>query len=315
MLQYTLNLRLLRNIIHAAIGTPEHETNDDSVDTIRLTSDITSRDNGLLVLYRGRRGTVLETQELHRDTWDSLLCEGVPVSVREITHLVAHFLGVPSNLIDSQKLLTCSWSLGWHVTSISDGTSRHYWGGGVTPNTTSNYLRGDWIEIQGTDRHNNCTTSRLARIICGVQVRDDGNVIIPPLIPAEIPDDVWQSPDNKKSRTLVFLLVRYAQPHPHVGRSRGPQHRPLCPGLLQETHCLWSWAKRPVGFQRGCLQGRSWERNKRLFGTTEVTQEIRKTAEERAWYDIIQPNEILRYANVQADPDRNDSFLQSIMWV
>ena len=44
------------------------------------------------------------------------------------------------------------------------------------------------------------------------------------------------------------------------------------------------------------------------------TQTCRQKLESRAWYDVIQPSEILRYTNVQSDPDRDDAFLQSIMW-
>ena len=272
-----------------------------------MTSLIAAENNGLDVLYRGRRGTVTETQQLHPDTWDRILTEGVPISIREMTHLVTEFLGMTTNLLSAQQLLTCSWSLGWHVTCISsDKTSLHYWGGGLTPGTTSNYLRGDWIEVAGTEKYNNTETSRLARIICGVQVCDRQKVLVPP-------DDVWQNPKNRKSRTITLFLVRYAQAHPHARRLRGPQHRPLCPGVLKDTHCLWTWAKRPITWQRGCFQGRSWERNKRLFGNTDAAQEDRKTREARAWYDVIQSNSILRYANVHKDPDRSDAFIQSIL--
>lgn len=258
-----------------------------------------------------------EVQALHPDTWDRILSEAVPISIREITLLVAVFLRMTNNLRSAQHLLNCSWSLGWHVTSIYDNTSRHYWGGRIhrpTSGTTSNYSRGDWIEVKGTEKHNNTVTSRLARILCGIQIRDVGKVLVPPLVPEEITDDIWQTKKNKKSRTLTLLLVRYAQANPHARRSRGPQHRPLCPGVLKHTHCLWSWAKRPAGWQRGCFQARSWERNRRLFGDTEVAQDDRKDAEQRAWYDVIQSNSILRYANIQSDPDRIDSFIQSVMW-
>ena len=298
--------------------SPGDETKDyPERNTLRLTSGIAADNNGLEVLYRARRGTVTETQQLHADTWDRILTEGVPLSIREITLLVASFLNMTVNLLNAQKLLTCSWSLGWHLPSVSsDNTFRHYyWGGGVTPGTTSNYLRGDWIEVAGTEKNNRTVTSRLARIICGIEIRDDRKVLVPPLVPEVIPDDVWQTPQNKQSRTLTFVLIRYAQAHPDSRRLRGPKRRPLCPGMLKDTHCLWSWAKRPASCKRGCFQGRIWERNRRFFGNTESAQEDRKTAEKHAWYDVIQSNSILRYANVQPDPDRVDSFLQSVMWV
>ena len=97
-------------------------------------------------------------------------------------------------------------------------------------------------------------------------------------------------------------------------RNRGPDHRPLCPGLLRDTHCLWEWATRDRGFLRGCLQGRNWDVNKHFFGYTDESQEIRRNNESRAWYDLIQTGDIVKYANVQPDPDTEDSYLQSVMW-
>ena len=212
----------------------------------------------------------------------------------------------------AHKILRCSWRLGWHITTSSNGTSRSYWGGGVTPKTSSNYLRGDWIETNVTDTSDQgVTSSRLARIICGMQISNirhlQGNSL-------NIPDHTWETVQNKRKDTVYFLLVRYAQPHRYSGRRRGPEHRPLCPGVLEDTHCLWSWAQK-VRMRRGCLQGRSWERNKHFFGPTVQEQNLRKESEKHAWYDLVQTSEIVSYANVQYDPDRdNPSLLQSVMW-
>ena len=108
--------------------------------------------------------------------------------------------------------------------------------------------------------------------------------------------------------------MRYAAPHPATRGRRGPQNRPLCPGLLSDTHCLWSWAKRRETFRRGCLRGVAWNRNKHMFGPDSDSQNKRKLGEERAWYDLVQASEIKSHANVQLDPDREQSFLQSVMW-
>lgn len=288
--------------------------NTDSTSSHSVTSTIQSGGNALDVLYRGSRGMASATQILHRDTWDSVLCAGVPVSLRELVLLVADLLGMPPDLLNAHKLLMCSWSLGWHVTAkSSDGVSRHYWGGGVTPETTSNYLRGDWIEIKGTDIRLGVPTSRLARVICGVQIRK-----VPQSIRRELPDVTWETVTNKRNGAVTyqksFLLVRFAVGHRYSGRNRGPNHRPLCPGILQDTHCLWSWAQRRPQYQRGCFQGRSWERNKRFFGPTPASQTNRRELEERAWYDVVPCENVIGYANVQSDPDRDHSFLQSVMW-
>jgi len=213
-----------------------------------------------------------------------------------------------------QTMLQCSWSLGWHVTvsSAPGGKVMHYWGGGVTPKTSSRYLRGDWVEVDGTDRIGRQETSRLARIICGVRITKIPNFFGPD----QIHDDFTYLDDHdqrKCQQTVVLLLVRYAGPHPHA-RLRGPDHRPLCPGELQNTHCLWKWHQRPRGYRRGCWRPRPWSRHKQCFGHTFAQQQIRYTKEARAWYDVIQPEHIKSHTNVQTDWDREDSFLQSIMW-
>ena len=80
------------------------------------------------------------------------------------------------------------------------------------------------------------------------------------------------------------------------------------------SHCLWQWAKRPSTFQRGCLRGRAWERNKRFFGIDCESQNRRRDLDKLAWYDLVQVGDIKNHTNVQSDPDRSDAFLQSVMW-
>ena len=79
---------------------------------------------------RGNRGLTLSTQLLHHDTWNGLLCEGVPVSVLEIVQLVADHLGLVVNMDNSHKLLQCQWKFGWRIST--------------TTNTGMTYLHDTW---------------------------------------------------------------------------------------------------------------------------------------------------------------------------
>ena len=92
----------------------------------------------------------------------------------EIVHLVLENLGMVRSMDNSRKLLQCTWQLSWHVVATTNaGTTKHFRGGGVTPETTTNLLRGDWVETDGTDTsRGGVVTSRLARIICGIQIRN-----------------------------------------------------------------------------------------------------------------------------------------------
>ena len=299
-----------KNVCTAACDVRKARVQNRKAKATTVTSPIETQTCSLQRLYRGRRGMVSATQELHHNTWDKILCAGVPISLREIVRLTGQRLGLADTIASSQALLTCSWYLGWHVTTRkADGTTRHYWGGGVTLDTTTKYLRGDWIETYTTDTiASGVTTSRLARVICGVRISDVTRCS------ETIPAEIWETTENEKDDTVFFLLVRYADPHPH-SRGRGPDNRPLCPGLLRDTHCLWSWAKRPSSYKRGCLTGRAWERNMKFFGDSDEEQTSRRASELRAWYDLVQVSDVKCYANIQFDPDRSDALLQSVMWV
>ena len=247
---------------------------------------------------------------IHHDIWDRVLCAGVPVSLRELVSFVCSQLQVEENDC-RQKLLQCRWDLGWHVThTLESGATKHYWGGGVTPETTSRYLRGDWVEVAGTELCRNVLTIRLERVICGVKVSNVQRV----LRPIQLDNDVWENDNCKSLDYVVYLLVRYASPHPDCGRRRGPDCRPLCPGHLTDTHCLWEWCKRPVHFRRGCWRDRPWQRHCHLFGNTVEEQQRRKLDEARAWYDLVEVSDITSHANVSADWDRPNCFMQSVMW-
>ena len=279
---------------------------------VKLTSMIDSQGIGLSHLRRGRRGLVVPDAVLHHDVWDLVLCEGVPVSLRELIALTAAQLKLQLGR-DQYKLLQCNWYLGWHITSFDgdSGVTSHYWGGGVTPGTSSAYLRGDWVEIAGTEPFRGVQTSRLARVICGVNIRN-----IKKIFGASIIDNknIWQNKTGAYNDEVVYLLVRYAEAHPDCGRRRGPECRPLCPGELQNTHCLWKWSKKPQRYRRGCWRPRPWERHKHLFGDTPEEQQDRKEKESHAWYDLIQTSNIISHTNVQVDFDREETFLQSVMW-
>ena len=285
---------------------------NSTLKSVRMSALISGRERGLAVLGRGSRGM---SKKLHTSTWDTIICEGVPLSLRELVTTVVDNLDLEVNVDNCNKLLMCSWNIGWHVScTTSCGMTRHFRGGGATHGNTSAYLRGDWVETHITDVVDGVKTSRLCRIICGVKIKNLRQVTgLTFSITSDEEEVTWQTEKNKTDDVMIFLLVRYAKPHPQA-RRRGPQHRPLCPGILKDTHCLWTWATRGRTFRRGCFVGRSWERNQHFFGDNLESQNSRRDLERYAWYDLIQVSDIVSHANVQLDPDRNQTFLQSVMW-
>lgn len=294
-----------------ADSNEEGASDQDSVGAmVKLTNLLQADEIGLTPLRRGGRGMHSPDGTLHHDVWDRILCEGVPVSLRELVSFAGTQLQLEGEH-NRNQLLRCSWTLGWHVTQRTlDGIVRHFWGGGVTPNTTTNYRRGDWVEVCGQEMCRGEMTSRLARIVCGVKIGNIQQVFRDQVIH----DSVWETDDCKTRDYAIYLLVRYAAPHAACGRRRGPEKRPLCPGELQTSHCLWKWYERPPQYRRGCWRQRPWSRHRHLFGNTEQEQESRRLNEARAWYDLVQVSDISDYANVSEDWDRPDAFLHSVMW-
>ena len=148
----------------------------------------------------------------------------------------------------------------------------------------------------------------LAFVVCAIHLKNIRFAMGMPLAPElrEVAD-----PD-----VATFFLIRYAAPHPS-STLRGPEHRPLCPGPLKNTHCLWKWACRPATHERGCFRPRPWARHRRHFGSTRYQQDELMEKNRRAWYDLIQVTNIKNYANVQKDPDPylgGEVFLQSCVW-
>ena len=278
----------------------QHERRGAAADVeyVRLTNPIKGGvGHGMSPLRRARRGMQPPNACTHHDVWDRILCAGVPVSLRELVSFVATQLGLAVNDLNRNSLLLCRWTLGWSVKHKTlDGATKIYRGGGVTPETTSAYLRGDWVEVSGIEEIRRMSTSRLARVICGVQV------------------EVIKEHFGGTLDQVVYLLVRYASPHPSCGRQRGPDYRPLCPGGLNHTHCLWKWHDRPRTYQRGCWRPRPWARHRHMFGNTAEEQNSRKREEARAWYDVIKVSDVTSHTNVTKDWDNTDTFLQSVMW-
>ena len=310
MLQFNMHREWFDSIFDIRLGRPVSQPDNfeaESLKQIRLSNCI--HDDTDAMRFLTHPGSL--PSHMQRSSLDLILCEGVPLSLRELLCLFAERVQFPVE--DAHLLLHCSWTLGYHVKSLtSKGVTRNYWGGGITPKTSSNYLRGDWLETNVTDLDNHgVLTSRLVRVICGVSVGNldkcDGLLPLPS-------DHQFETEENKAMKRVHFLLVRYARQHRLSRRSRGPNHRPTCPGLLQDTHCLWEWARRDPAYRRGCFLGRSWDANKHFLGSNEESQLLRKDNEIRAWYDLIQVSDISQYTIIQRDPDRDGALLQSVMW-
>ena len=251
----------------------------------------------------------------HTDMWDAVLCPTVLVSRKELLMYVAERLNTTRNQAGMHLVARCQWTIGRHVTvTTASGIRVHYWGTGTYGHQSTGKHKkwSTWVEVEGYEEaagKSKRKTSRLAFVVCAMQLQN-----IKDTMGVSLDKNLREVKGAAGKDTVTFLLVRYAQPHPSANK-RGPEHRPLCPGPLEHTHCLWTWATRPRGYKRGCFRPRPWERNKRYFGTTAAELDKLKQRDELAWYDIIQVTNIRRYANVHEDRDADHPvFLQSLLW-
>ena len=246
----------------------------------------------------------------HSDMWDSIFSPSVLVSRKELLLLMAERMGLPRNKQGMLRVASCEWHLGRHVTvTTSKGMRLHYWGCGTYGHHTGKKWP-TWVEVEGYETSHNSArrTSRLAFVVCGIQLND-----ICRSLGAPLNADLRELAGDKGKDTVTFLLVRYAKAHASAVR-RGPEHRPLCPGPYVNTHSLWTWATRPKGYKRGCFRSRPWSRHGHFFGKTPGDRETVKINDKLAWYDLIQVSNIRCYANVYPDPSEQNMFLQSLVW-
>lgn len=244
----------------------------------------------------------------HSDMWDAVLSPTVLVSRKELLLLVAERMGQSRNRDGMRRVALCKWMIGKRVivTTSSEEPTTHYWGCGSYSHLGDNPLRPTWVEVEGYDRKGGRQTSRLAFVVCGIQLTNVKNTM-----GIDVPESLRDVQDDTDQ--VTFLLVRYAKAHP-LALMRGPESRPVCPGPLKNTHCLWTWATRPEGYERGCFRTRPWERHARYFGRTVSEQNQVKENDRLAWYDIIQITNVRTFANVQKDPDMENVFLQTAFW-
>ena len=134
MLQFNMQREWFDSIFDIRLGvTNESETDGseaESLEQIRLSNCISDPTSTIELLASTRKGLRPNQIQHNMLIFDHLLCEGVPISVRELLCLFAERVRYPVE--DSHLLLQCSWTLGYHVKSVtSKGVTRNYWGGGL----------------------------------------------------------------------------------------------------------------------------------------------------------------------------------------
>ena len=147
------------------------------------------------------RAVVLKPQDwVHTDQWDLLLCPSVLVSRKEVLLLLAERLWNLRTKKAMYQVASCPWTIGRHVAvTTSSGVRLHYYGVGT--GKVQNKFQ-TWVEVLGFDQVRSKKTSRLACVICGIQLKDFLNTTGCPI--PETLRDVQGIPGR---HSVTFLLV------------------------------------------------------------------------------------------------------------
>lgn len=140
MHKYLMDRRMMQKIIEVSGGAKHLSSsqpiiaNPRSLKSITITSLITGNDLALKVFSRGSRGMISSQTKLNRSTWDTVIHEGVPLSIRELVDTVADNLRLSVTRDTATMLLMCTWRFGWHIKSVANnGDTRNFRGGGLRP--------------------------------------------------------------------------------------------------------------------------------------------------------------------------------------
>jgi len=109
-----------------------------------------------------------------------------------------------------------------------------------------------------------------------------------------------------ESSSVVFALVRWLSPHPDAGLLRDETLRPVCPAPFDINHALWTFSKLPQ--RRRSFTDHLFARQLHLFsGSSNTERRASARQQDRAMYDLIQPDSINQYMNctsIDNDPSK-----------
>ena len=132
-------------------------------------------------------------------------------------------------------------------------------------------------------------------------------------------DNVQSVQADNPNDSLTFCLIRYLTHHPDSWE-RDEIMRPVCPGPLHVNNCLWQYAKTPS--RRSSLVGRngrgesqSFQRDRHMFGDTNVEQDQCRLRELHAWYALFETDSIEDTMNMCPLFRRNSSVPQYGSWL
>jgi len=214
---------------------------------------------------------------------------------------------------ESYSMLQClSWTFGRKLV-MPNGVV--YWA------TDTDYLgdtdssRRDVFRIHGSERCRQLETSFCCEAVVFVQI-SGWHLLLDAMPNRELPRYLAQDLD---SDTLRFVLGRWLTDHPDSTR-RDSTFRPVCPGPLEHTHCLWKYAKTTRPRKLMTTNGRpsaAFTACKDMFGSTHHAVYKKWDEEQRAYYTLLLTSTIVTTSQISREyipgqMDLSDAWLETV---
>ena len=216
----------------------------------------------------------------------------------ELLDLLCQQLQLPVTIMSYHSLNNLRWTFGGKL-SMSNGIS--YWATdrNYEPSGESNHSRRrDVLFLAGTEAgaragQHNALCCQATCFITVSRLDELCNVTGVP-IPHKLKNEVHRN-------SLTFVLGRWLTAHPE-SLQRDSLGRPVCPGALQHTHCLWTFAKTPRP-RKSMVDNLGnptshFHRFSKMFGDTPAAQRERWKSEQKAYYCLVTPSTIKTTANM-----------------
>ena len=218
----------------------------------------------------------------------------------ELLDLVCDHLHLPRTRDSYSKLSRLNWMFGQKLTR-KDG--RVYW---ATDNAYGRNIacggrRRDVLHIHGSERVNRRRNALACECLCFFSITGLQQLMV-----------------HEPHDTLTFVLARWLTPH-STSVERDSQNRPVCPGVLTINHALWEYAvtqrTRRSLLDRHGNPTNSFVTYRAYFGKTRAEQVTRLERESRAYFGLVQPQNILRTMNIHPEYTYNGDALDVSCWL
>lgn len=267
-------------------STDECTTTSRPTKTACVRVPLRRRDGTKLTMGSGLDKVVTQRSFLHNQ---------VRLTRAELLDLLCAELELPTTMESYRCMEVLRWTIGQKLL-MPNVTA--YWA------TDDNYLgqsqqRRDVFLLDGSFTENGVSTAFCCQATCFITISklDELCERTGRTLPVRLRNEIHKN-------SLTFVLARWLTYH-NDSWARDSRSHPICPGPLQHTHCLWTFAKtrtpRKMMVDSNGNPSSAFRSYSQMFGDTTISQMKRWNSEKRAYYGLVTPRSIMSSCNISRE--------------